>query len=117
MINVIINKINIGIAANDRTLLLLFIELQPNKNLPEDKAVLGAVLSQLFTGTVIATILDTLEIATLENAAGVPAVLEYNDKDWVLYNFVDNSKRVSVSEISNILLEKFTITEKTDDLQ
>ena len=90
--NVLINSIDIAYQQNEENQLLLLVEIVDNPNLPNIK-VLGAVMDNRLVGYLITELLRVLQVPTLNHVSNVPAILELNEQQWTLKNFINEKKQ------------------------
>lgn len=88
--NVLINSIDIAYQQNEENQLLLLVEIVDNPNLPNIK-VLGAVMDNRLVGYLITELLRVLQVPTLNHVSNVPAILELNEQQWTLKNFINEN--------------------------
>lgn len=101
--NVLINSVNIAYKQEEDQLLLL-VEIADNPKLPDIK-VLGAVMDRRLVGYLITELLRVLQVPTLNHAHNVPAILELNEQQWTLKNFINEDITYNTETITNYILD------------
>lgn len=88
--NVLINSVDIAYQQNEENQLLLLVEITANPKLPNIQ-ILGSAMDKHLVGYLITELLRVLQVPTLNHARNVPAILELNDQQWTLKNFINEN--------------------------
>ena len=88
--NVLIDSVDIAYQQNEENQLLLLVKIADNPNLPNVR-VLGAAMDFRTVGYLITELLRVLQVPTLNHASNVPAILELNEQQWTLKNFINEN--------------------------
>jgi hypothetical protein len=102
--NVLINSVNIAYQKEKEDQLLLLVEIVENPNLPNVQ-VLGAEMDRRLVGYLITELLRVLQVPTLNHAHNVPAILELNEQQWTLKNFINEDITYNTETITNYILD------------
>ena len=100
--NVLINSVDIANQQDNENQLLLLVELASNPNLPNIQ-VLGAEMEKELVGYLITELLKVLQVPTLRHVRNVPAVLELNEQQWTLKNFINENITFNTESITRLL--------------
>jgi hypothetical protein len=113
-INVLVNSVNLAINGEDLSQILLIVELGESPKLPENSRVLVSSVPQYMTGFIITALLGTLEVPSLGHIRQVPAVLDVNENNWTLTNFVNETKQFNTTAVVDAINAVLTANQPSD---
>ena len=73
-----------------------------NPNLPNIQ-ILGAAMDKRLVGYLITELLRVLQVPTLNHVRNTPAILELNEQQWILKNFIDENITYNTEYITRML--------------
>ena len=100
--NVLINSVDIAYQQSEENHLLLVVEIAANPNLPNIQ-ILGALMDKRLVGYLITELLRVLQVPTLNHVRNTPAILELNEQQWTLKNFIDENITYNTEYITRML--------------
>jgi hypothetical protein len=91
-INVALTAVTVGLDPKNAAVLNILVELGPNPKLNDNQRVLGFSVETYMIGFLLHQLLHTLNVPTLDSIRNTPAVLDLEENDWTLINFLDETK-------------------------
>ncbi len=104
-INILVKSVNVSLAPQEPTKLLILIDVSGNQTLPKEIGILGSSFDVNIVGHAISHLLHVLKVPSLHHIQDVPAMIDFEGDNWYLMNFLDDTLIFNAELILKALTE------------